>query len=122
MDCCQDVRLACSPATGRQMAHRMSEVRDRRLETLELVVSLHPPIQRCHHENGASHGNRSMKPKSTGFVAYYRVSTDGQGRSGLGLEAQRAAVGAYLASVGGTLLAEFTEVETGKRNERPELH
>jgi Resolvase, N terminal domain len=70
----------------------------------------------------ASHGNRSMKPKSTGFVAYYRVSTDGQGRSGLGLEAQRAAVGAYLASVGGTLLAEFTEVETGKRNERPELH
>jgi DNA invertase Pin-like site-specific DNA recombinase len=62
-----------------------------------------------------------MQAKSTGFIAYYRVSTDRQGRSGLGLEAQRAAVGRYLASMGGTLLAEHTEVETGRRNDRPEL-
>jgi DNA invertase Pin-like site-specific DNA recombinase len=62
-----------------------------------------------------------MQAKSTVFIAYYRVSTDKQGRSGLGLEAQRAAVAHYLGSVGGTLLAEFTEVETGKRNDRPEL-
>jgi DNA invertase Pin-like site-specific DNA recombinase len=62
-----------------------------------------------------------VQAKSTGFIAYYRVSTDRQGKSGLGLEAQRAAVGAYLASVDGTLLAEFTEVETGRRNDRPEL-
>ena len=53
------------------------------------------------------------------FVAYYRVSTAKQGRSGLGLEAQRASV---LASIkDGRLLAEFTEVESGKRNDRPEL-
>jgi len=62
-----------------------------------------------------------MQAKSTVFTAYYRVSTDKQGKSGLGLEAQRAAVAHYLGSVGGTLLAEFTEVETGKRNDRPEL-
>lgn len=62
-----------------------------------------------------------MQAKSTGFIAYYRVSTDKQGRSGLGLDAQRAAVAHYLGSVGGTLRAEFTEVETGKRNDHPEL-
>jgi DNA invertase Pin-like site-specific DNA recombinase len=62
-----------------------------------------------------------MQAKSTGFIAYYRVSTDRQGKSGLGLEAQRAAVGRYLASVGGILMAEHTEVETGRRNDRPEL-
>lgn len=53
------------------------------------------------------------------FVAYYRVSTAKQGQSGLGLEAQRQTV---LQSVGdGELLEEFTEVESGKLNGRPEL-
>ena len=51
-----------------------------------------------------------MQAKSTVFIAYYRVSTDKQGKSGLGLEAQRAAVAHYLGSVGGTLLAEFYEI------------
>lgn len=55
------------------------------------------------------------------FVAYYRVSTRRQGRSGLGLEAQRAAVRSYLDGGRWTLVAEFTEVETGGRNDRPEL-
>lgn len=64
-----------------------------------------------------------MKAASTDkFVAYYRVSTARQGRSGLGLEAQRAAVLGYLKSTSGRLLAEFTEVESGKRNDRPTLH
>jgi DNA invertase Pin-like site-specific DNA recombinase len=53
------------------------------------------------------------------FVAYYRVSTDRQGRSGLGLQAQQAAVRGYLGARGP--IAEFTEIETGKRNDRPEL-
>ncbi len=54
-------------------------------------------------------------------VAYYRVSTAAQGRSGLGLEAQRSAVKAYCKGRECQLLAEFTEVESGKRNNRPEL-
>jgi DNA invertase Pin-like site-specific DNA recombinase len=53
------------------------------------------------------------------FVAYYRVSTDRQGQSGLGLQAQQAAVREYLGAKGP--LTEFTEIETGKRNDRPEL-
>jgi DNA invertase Pin-like site-specific DNA recombinase len=55
------------------------------------------------------------------FVAYYRVSTDKQGRSGLGLEAQREAVRSYLNGGNWVLAAEVTEVESGKRNDRPEL-
>ncbi len=55
------------------------------------------------------------------FVAYYRVSTQAQGRSGLGLEAQRAAVMAYLNGGRWTLVAEFTEVESGRSDSRPQL-
>ena len=53
------------------------------------------------------------------FVAYYRVSTDRQGRSGLGLEAQQAAVRGYLGA--SAPIAEFIEIESGKRNDRPQL-
>ena len=59
------------------------------------------------------------------FIAYYRVSTQQQGRSGLGLDAQRESVAIYLRSVGGGLVGEFTEVETGKGSnalgKRPQL-
>jgi len=54
-------------------------------------------------------------------VGYYRVSTDRQGRSGLGLDAQRSAVAGYLDGGNWTLLDTFTEVESGRRNDRPEL-
>ncbi len=56
----------------------------------------------------------------TDFVGYFRVSTDRQGRSGLGLEAQREAVTRYIAGRG-SMLAEFTETESGKRNDRAAL-
>jgi DNA invertase Pin-like site-specific DNA recombinase len=55
------------------------------------------------------------------FVAYYRVSTDRQGRSGLGLEAQQKSVGAFLNGGDWQLVGHFTEIETGNRNDRPEL-
>ena len=56
-----------------------------------------------------------------GFIAYYRVSTDKQGKSGLGIEAQRAAVERYLNGGNWRIIAEFTEVESGKRSDRPQL-
>jgi DNA invertase Pin-like site-specific DNA recombinase len=62
-----------------------------------------------------------MRPAPSRFVGYLRVSTDGQGRSGLGLDAQRQAVSAYVAQAGGQLVAEFQEVESGKRADRPQL-
>ena len=59
---------------------------------------------------------------STGkFIAYYRVSTDKQGKSGLGLEAQRQAVANYLNGGDWKIIAEFTEVESGRRSDRPQL-
>ena len=56
-----------------------------------------------------------------GFIAYYRVSTAKQGASGLGLEAQRAAVANYLNGGDWHIQAEFTEVESDPRAARPEL-
>lgn len=61
------------------------------------------------------------KGQAPAFVAYYRVSTQRQGRSGLGLEAQTACVGAHIEAARGVLVGEFTEVESGKRDERPQL-
>jgi DNA invertase Pin-like site-specific DNA recombinase len=60
---------------------------------------------------------------STGrqFVAYMRVSTDKQGRSGLGLEAQDAAIRAYLKPEDRLLLPPFVETESGRKADRPKL-
>ena len=55
------------------------------------------------------------------FAAYYRVSTTKQGVNGLGMEAQRDAVRTYLNGGNWNLIAEFAEVESGKRNNREEL-
>ena len=54
------------------------------------------------------------------FVAYYRVSTQKQGRSGLGLDAQRQTVKDYLGNQA-KLVGEYVEVESGKVNARPQL-
>jgi hypothetical protein len=62
-----------------------------------------------------------MSPHYGKFVAYFRVSTDRQGKSGLGLDAQREAVMNYLNGGRWSLVDEFTEVESGKRSDRPEL-
>ena len=61
-----------------------------------------------------------MQP-ATRFIAYYRVSTKRQGESGLGLEAQQAAVEQYLGSFSSNLIKSFTETESGRRDDRPQL-
>ena len=55
------------------------------------------------------------------FVTYYRVSTTRQGKSGLGLEAQEQATNDYITRVGGGIVESYTDVESGKKNNRPEL-
>lgn len=60
-------------------------------------------------------------PANSKFVSYLRVSTARQGISGLGLEAQRAAVAGFLNGGDWTLVREVVEVESGKRNDRPAL-
>jgi DNA invertase Pin-like site-specific DNA recombinase len=61
-------------------------------------------------------------PKKLQYVCYFRVSTQKQGESGLGLDAQRSAVSHYVASQGGVVLEEFMETESGKQaRNRPEL-
>jgi len=54
------------------------------------------------------------------FIAYYRVSTQKQGNSGLGLDAQRTDVSRFI-SKGGELIKEFQDIESGKKNNRPNL-
>lgn len=56
----------------------------------------------------------------TKYIAYYRVSTQKQGISGLGLEAQRSDVSRFVER-GGTLIAEYQDIESGKNNNRPNL-
>ena len=55
------------------------------------------------------------------FIAYLRVSTQQQGRSGLGIEAQREAVARHASTSGGLVVAEFVEVESGRKARRPQL-
>lgn len=55
------------------------------------------------------------------YVTYIRVSTDKQGRSGLGLDAQRLAVRQFLTTRQASVVAEFVEIESGAKNDRPEL-
>ena len=62
-----------------------------------------------------------MAPNSGKFVCYYRVSTGRQGKSGLGLDAQRAAVATYLNGGDWQIADEYTEVESGKNSDRPAL-
>lgn len=56
------------------------------------------------------------------YIAYFRVSTQKQGRSGLGIEGQKGAVNDYIRQYGGNLIAEYQEIESGKDSNRPELN
>jgi DNA invertase Pin-like site-specific DNA recombinase len=65
--------------------------------------------------------SKAGQPHNGRYVAYYRVSTDRQGASGLGLEAQQDAVRRHLNGGTWNLIGEFTEVESGRRGSRPRL-
>jgi hypothetical protein len=93
-----------------------------------------PDARNRHASNGCYSPRTSLFPKNFPilldliisrmegkFIAYYRVSTDHQGVNGNGMAAQRKAVGDYLNGGCWKLVGEFTEVESGKRSDRPEL-
>lgn len=56
------------------------------------------------------------------FIIYYRVSTNKQGESGLGLEAQKAICMSYVNTHGGLVMSEYTDIESGKNNDREQLN
>ena len=68
----------------------------------------------CSHAPASSSSHRRPR-RVTRFVVYLRVSTLRQGASGLGIEAQREAVARHVASIGGRILAEVVETESGKQ-------
>lgn len=75
---------------------------------------------RCREEHVLPSTDR--RGKDVPWIAYFRVSTDRQGVSGLGLDAQRDAVERYVDHVGGNLIAAYTEIESGKSHKnRPQL-
>src|SRR5690348_14676665 len=78
---------------------------------------------RCHNIKGRLYCDKRMESvaMTPSYIAYYRVSTDRQGKSGLGLEAQQQAVADYLQRTGGSLIETYTEIESGKRRQRPQL-
>ena len=63
----------------------------------------------------------TTKTPATPYVLYFRVSTRSQGESELGLPAQKIDAARFVESQGGRILAEFTEIESGKNDSRPEL-
>lgn len=62
-----------------------------------------------------------MPQRASRWVAYYRVSTERQGRTGLGLDAQKQAVHSFLQGRTGSLVHEVVEIESGRRSDRPKL-
>lgn len=86
-----------------------------------MMAGIHSPAPNCYVWPNVRSARRKSARVRGPVVAYYRVSTDRQGRSGLGLEAQREAVRVYLAGGGSHVVAEHQEVESGRNSDRPAL-
>jgi DNA invertase Pin-like site-specific DNA recombinase len=99
----------------------------RRREPCSQTVACKARCRRCRFRDRgttrylAGYHGALMAHHNGKFIAYYRVSTGKQGKSGLGIEAQRAAVASYLNGGDWLIVSEFTEVESGKRSDRPAL-
>jgi DNA invertase Pin-like site-specific DNA recombinase len=85
----------------------------------EFEISVYSALANDRQTERNMSNRRRPVPAVPTFVAYYRVSTERQGRSGLGLDAQRETVTRYLA--GQPVAAEFVEVESGRKADRPQL-
>jgi DNA invertase Pin-like site-specific DNA recombinase len=117
-----------SLAAIRQQRFEILPFRLRGLVDISVVcrneMSLHHRVVASACQNGVVHNNGQPRVSvimQYKFVSYLRVSTDRQGKSGLGLEAQRQAVADFLKSREGRLLGEHVEVESGRNNDRPKL-
>jgi len=75
----------------------------------------------CNHPKRTDVSSRAKSQAPRHAVAVYRVSTAEQGHSGLGLEAQQAAVRAFVTVQGWTLIGEFSDIASGKDDRRPEF-
>ena len=71
-------------------------------------------------ENNSTFPVAPSSPYTKRYVCYYRVSTSSQAKSGLGLDAQRVTVEKFAGT--SSIIAEFTEIESGKKSDRVELH
>src|SRR3984893_1015041 len=109
----RDSPFVIAPA-GMRILHSRCQQHHHRRRPGEIVV-----LKSCERNDAVegwdmvSHG---------GFIAYYRVSIGKQARSGLGIEAQRQAVATYLNGGNWRIIAEFTEIESGKRSDPPARH
>jgi DNA invertase Pin-like site-specific DNA recombinase len=75
-------------------------------------------MQQC---NPVEATHQQAEPIMQQIITYYRVSTKEQGKSGLGLDGQKLALKQYVGSIGATMIAEYQEVESGTKCDRPEL-
>jgi DNA invertase Pin-like site-specific DNA recombinase len=116
-----DVTLGRLQLTGQNSSSRPCRSPDAADRNINSVLQEFKRRFRMHQVRLSALGNAMNARSARRFVAYYRVSTDRQGRSGLGLEAQQKAVRDFLNGGSWEIAGEFVEVESGKRADRPEL-
>jgi DNA invertase Pin-like site-specific DNA recombinase len=112
--------------SGIELAPGLAAGHNRSAFHFEFLISPLPILPPSPANIAGMDGGRTLRgaeprsdPRFRNFVSYLRVSTQRQGDSGLGLEAQRIAVAAHV--TGGEVLAEYLEIESGKKNDRPQL-